>query len=215
MKKWFITVSLFLSAFFSPGLLASEIDAKNPYILIDEVATNMFSHLKTNQKTYQADPELLREVVIKELMPYINVRYAALKLLGPMARKATKEQRTVFTQAFDGYLVKSYAQILLQYTNQKVVIEKAKPIDPETKILSVRVEILDASRPPLHLDFKLRKNSKSLDWQAFDVQVEGVSMLDAKTSEWSGQLRKNGIEKVAKELTERAKTPLKKEEKSS
>lgn len=215
MKKWFITVSLFLSMFFSHGLFASEIDAKNPYTLINKVATNMFSHLKANQKKYQANPELLRDVVEKELMPYINARYAALKVLGPMANKATKEERTLFTQAFDGYLVRSYAQILLEYTDQKVKIEKEKPIDAKTKIVNIRVEILDKSRPPLHLDFKLRKNAKTLDWQAFDVQVEGVSMLDAKTSEWSAQLRKNGIKNVAAQLTERAKTPLKKEAKSS
>ncbi len=215
MKKWFIASTVLCSTFFSSWLLAAEFDAKNPYTLMNNVATEVFGRLKADQKTYQANPELLRDVVKEDLMPYINVRYAALKVLGPIANKSTKEQRTIFTDAFNDYLVHSYAQILLQYTDQKIEIEKEKPIDAARKTTSVRVEIIDKSRPPLHLDFKLRKNTKTLDWQAFDVQVEGVSMLDAKATEWSSSLRQKGIEKVAEEFKERVKAPLKKEEKSS
>lgn len=215
MKKWFITLAVLLSSLLSSWLLAAEIDAKNPYTLINEVTTKTFDHLKKENKKYQENPELLRDVVKKELLPYVNVRYAALRVLGPIAKKATKKERDLFTEAFEGYLVKSYAQILMRYTNQKIEREPEKVIDENRKIVSVRVKIVDDKRPPLNLDFKLRKNNKTKDWQAFDVQVEGVSMLDATASEWSNQLRQNGIESVAKELIERAKSPLKKEEKSS
>lgn len=215
MKKWLIPGCILVSSLLSPWAVAADIDAKNPYALISEVATNMFSDLKSDNKKYQDNPELLREVVTEDLMPYINVRYAALKVLGPMAKKATVEERNLFTDAFYGYLVKSYAQILMQYTDQHVELEKTKPVDAARKIVSVRVNIVDDARPPLHLDFKLRKNTKTLDWQAFDVQVEGVSMLDAKASEWRTQLRQKGIGSVAKELIERTKLPLKKEEKAA
>lgn len=215
MKKWLIRLSVLVSSLFCSWVIAAEIDAKNPYTLIQEVTTNTFAHLKADSKIYQANPELLRELVKKELMPYINVRYAALKLLGPVARKATKQQRDFFTEAFNAYLVKSYAQILMQFTDQVIEQTPAKPIDVKRKIVSVRVKIIDSKRPLIHLDFKLRKNNKTLDWQAFDVQVEGVSMLDAKASEWSAQLRQKGIESVAKELIEQTKAPLEKKEKSS
>ncbi|WP_154124523.1 phospholipid-binding protein MlaC [Grimontia hollisae] len=211
MNKWIVAFVVMLGIAFSSLSVAAEIDAKNPYTLINSVADNAFSRLKADKEQYIANPELLRDVVKQELMPYINVRYAALKVLGPQARKASKEERDLFTEAFYDYLVVSYAQILTQYTDQEIVVEQEKEIDDKRKVVSVRVDILDKARPPIRLDFALRKNGKTEEWQGFDVQVEGVSMLDTKTSEWSGELRKNGIEAVAKQLIERAKAPITRE----
>ncbi|STQ77587.1 phospholipid-binding protein MlaC [Grimontia hollisae] len=211
MNKWIVAFVAMLGIAFSSLSVAAEIDAKNPYTLINSVADNAFSRLKADKEQYIANPELLRDVVKQELMPYINVRYAALKVLGPQARKASKEERDLFTEAFYDYLVASYAQILTQYTDQEIVVEQEKEIDDKRKVVSVRVDILDKARPPIRLDFALRKNGKTEEWQGFDVQVEGVSMLDTKTSEWSGELRKNGIEAVAKQLIERAKAPITRE----
>lgn len=211
MKKWVVTLVTVLGIVFSSWSMAAMVDAKNPYALINSVADNAFSRLKADKDQYIANPELLREVVKQELMPYINVRYAALKVLGPQARKASKEERDLFTEAFYDYLVASYAQILTQYTDQEISVEQNKPIDTKRKVVSVRVDILDKARPPIRLDFALRKNGKTEEWQGFDVQVEGVSMLDTKASEWSGELRKNGIAAVAKQLIERSKVPITRE----
>ncbi|WP_407331482.1 phospholipid-binding protein MlaC [Enterovibrio sp. 27052020O] len=215
MKKWLVMLVAAFSMMLPSLSVAQTVDATNPYALIDGVAENAFSRLKKDKEIYQANPELLRVVVKEELMPYINVRYAAMNVLGPMARKASKEERDQFTDAFYDYLVASYAQILTQYTDQVVTVEPAKSIDEDRSVVSVRVDIADAARLPIRLDFKLRKNGKTEEWQGFDVQVEGVSMLDTKSSEWSGQLRKNGIESVAKELIERAKAPITKDESAS
>lgn len=212
MKKWFIHLCLLLSGLLlTQSALSKDFDSKNPYTLIESVSTDTFGRLKANIDVYKKDPEQLRTVVKEDLMPYINVRYAALKVLGPLARKASKEDRDLFTKAFYDYLVKSYAQIFLQYTDQKIEIEKGKEIASNRKTVSVRVDIIDKSRPPIHLDFKLRKNNKTLDWQVFDIQVEGVSMLDTKANEWRPLLRKDGIVKVAQQLLENTKKPLKAE----
>ncbi|MGF1766531.1 phospholipid-binding protein MlaC [Enterovibrio makurazakiensis] len=215
MKKWITAALAVVSMMISSAVIAQTIDATNPYILIDGVADNAFSRLKDDKEAYQANPELLRDVVKEELMPYINVRYAALNVLGSQAKKATKEERDLFTEAFYDYLVMSYAQILTQYTDQEVTVEAPKTIAKKRSVVSVRVDIVDKSRPPIRLDFKLRKNRKTQEWQGFDVQVEGVSMLSTKASEWSGQLRKNGVEAVAQELIERSKAPIAKEESES
>lgn len=63
----------------------------------------------------------------------------------------------------------SYAQVLTQYSDQKIEIEPAKAIPADRSIISVRVDIIDQSRPPIRLDFKLRlnkrqKNGKDLTW---------------------------------------------------
>ncbi|MEC6908506.1 phospholipid-binding protein MlaC [Photobacterium piscicola] len=187
---------------------AATIDQSNPYKMMDKVSAHLFGTLKAEQAKIQANPEQLRVIVKQELLPYINTRYAAYKVLGSNLRNTTAEQRDAFTAAFTDYLVASYAQVLTQYTDQKIELESPKPIPADRSIISVRVDIIDPQRPPIRLDFKLRLNKKTKEWQGFDMVAEGVSMLSTKQSEWSGQLRTKGIDAVTQSLRDLAAKPI-------
>jgi phospholipid transport system substrate-binding protein len=190
---------------------AATVDATNPYTMIAVVSQTTFDRLKAEQGKIQANPDYLRNVVKEELLPYINTRYAAYKVLGPQLKKTTKEQRNDFVAAFTDYLVASYAQVLTQYTDQDIKIEPPKAIPADRTIVSVRVDIVDTKRPPIRLDFKLRKNKKTNEWQGFDMVAEGVSMISTKQSEWSGQLRTEGVDVVTQNLITLAAKPIRRE----
>ncbi|WP_058120123.1 phospholipid-binding protein MlaC [Photobacterium kishitanii] len=187
---------------------AATIDQTNPYQMMDKVSAHLFGTLKAEQAKIKANPEELRLIVKQELLPYINTRYAAYKVLGSNLRNTTAEQRDAFTAAFTDYLVASYAQVLTQYTDQKIELESPKPVPADRSIISVRVDIVDPQRPPIRLDFKLRLNKKTKEWQGFDMVAEGVSMLSTKQSEWSGQLRTKGIDAVTQSLRDLAAKPI-------
>ena len=187
---------------------AATVDQTNPYRMMDTVSAHLFGTLKAEQPKIRANPEELRVIVKQELLPYINTRYAAYKVLGANLRNTTAEQRDAFTAAFTDYLVASYAQVLTQYTNQKIELESPKPVPADRRIISVRVDIVDPQRPPIRLDFKLRLNKKTKEWQGFDMVAEGVSMLSTKQSEWSGQLRTKGIDAVTQSLRDLAAKPI-------
>ncbi|WP_036825737.1 ABC transporter substrate-binding protein, partial [Photobacterium sanctipauli] len=150
-----------------PLLSVAAINKTDPYLMIQGVSKETFSRIKAEQPRIQQNPEVLRQIVKEELLPYINVRYAAYKVLGPHLKKTSKEQRNSFVAAFTDYLVASYAQVLTQYTDQDIKVESAKSVPADRTIVSVRVDILDTKRPPIRLDFKLRKNKKTKEWQGF------------------------------------------------
>ncbi|MGF1758488.1 phospholipid-binding protein MlaC [Photobacterium sagamiensis] len=208
---WMASLPLFIHATFA---LASPVDTTEPYRMIQKVSQVTFDRLKSEQTVIQGNPDYLRTVVEDELLPYINTRYAAYKVLGPQLKKTTKEQRNEFVDAFSHYLVASYAQVLTQYTNQDIKVEPPKAIPADRTIVSVRVEILDKQRPPIRLDFKLRKNKKTQEWQCFDMIAEGVSMISTKQSEWSGQLRTQGVDVVTQNIKKLAAKPIRHEDKA-
>ncbi|KAE8176692.1 phospholipid-binding protein MlaC [Photobacterium carnosum] len=187
---------------------AATVDQTNPYKMMNTVSAHLFGTLKAEQTKIKANPEQLRVIVKQELLPYINTRYAAYKVLGSNLRNTTAEQRDAFTAAFTDYLVASYAQVLTQYTDQKIELESPKPVPADRSIISVRVDIVGPQRPPIRLDFKLRLNKKTKEWQGFDMVAEGVSMLSTKQSEWSGQLRTKGIDAVTQSLRDLAAKPI-------
>ena len=66
---------------------AAAVDQTNPYTMMDKVSVQLFKTLKAEQPKIQANPEELRIIVKKELLPYINARYAAYKVLGSNLKK--------------------------------------------------------------------------------------------------------------------------------
>lgn len=207
MKLWISLFTIIISVFAGVAQ-AQDVDKTKPYEMMAQVSEMTFSRLKAEQSAIQANPNVLKTVVNEELMPYVNVKYAAYKLLGTHLKKTSAEERAEFVIAFREYLVASYAQVLTLYTDQKITLEKAKKIPEGKKIISVRVDILDSARPTVKVDFKLRKNKKTGEWQAFDMVAEGVSLLSSKQSEWNGKIRKEGISSVSKELASLAKQPI-------
>ncbi|MGL4191530.1 phospholipid-binding protein MlaC [Vibrio misgurnus] len=205
---------LLASAMLMPWLVtAATIDTSNPYQMMKAVAEQSFERLKNEQPQVRQDPQYLKVIVEQELMPYVNDQYAALKLLGPNLRGAKREDVAEFVKAFRAYLVTSYAQVLTQYSNQTIEFAPPMPLEEDRRITSVKVDIVDAPRPNIKLEFKLRQE-KSGEWKAFDLIAEGVSLLSSKQSEWNGKIRQQGILATAQELEQLAKQPIRFESQS-
>ena len=211
LKKLVLTLFSMLLAF---NVSAQPIDKTQPYQMMKQVSEHAFARLKAEQDQVQKDPNHLKVIVDEELMPYVNEKYAALKLLGPNLKGAKREDVGQFIVAFRAYLVSSYAQVLTQYTDQTIEFGPEPKLDPKKSITSIKVDIVDTPRPNIKLEFKLRRDKKSGEWQAFDMIAEGISLLSSKQSEWSTKLRQEGIVSVAQELEELAKQPIRLESKA-
>ncbi len=206
-------ISVFLMLVLSWTANAQEVDRTDPYKMMKQVAEQSFQRLKSEQPKVQENPDYLKVIVEEELMPYINEQYAALKLLGPNLKGAKREDVGEFIAAFRAYLVTNYAQVLTQYTDQEIEFGPEPVLEEDRRISSIRVDIVDAPRPNIKLEFKLRRE-KSGDWAAFDMIAEGISFLSSKQSEWNGKIRQEGILAVAKELKDLSEQPIRFESKT-
>ncbi|MBA0218517.1 phospholipid-binding protein MlaC [Pectobacterium brasiliense] len=188
--------------------LANAADQTNPYRLMNETAEKTFDRLKSEQPNIKQNPDYLRTVVREELLPYVQVRYAGALVLGRYYKDATPAQRDAYFKAFEAYLEQAYGQALAMYNGQTYEIAPEKPLG-DADIVSIRVTIIDnGGRPPVRLDFQWRKNSKTGNWQAYDMIAEGVSMITTKQNEWAAILRQNGVDGLTKQLESSAKQTI-------
>lgn len=180
----------------------------SPYVLMQQTADKLFNDIKANQSKIKANPEYLRTIVRNDLMPRVHVKYAGQLVLGKSLSSASESQREQFFTAFGQFIEQSYAQVLSQYKDQQVQIESEKPVGDKS-IVSIRVNVLSSGNAaPIKLDFKWRKNSKTGEWQAYDMAAEGVSMVATKQNEWSGVLRQKGIDALTAQVAQAAKQPI-------
>lgn len=204
IKTFLITALMTIGAFFSQYSFAES----NPYLLMQQTADKLFGDIKTNQIKIKKDPNYLRTIVRNDLMPHIHVKYAGQLVLGKNLSAATTEQREKFFNAFGQFIEQAYAQVLTQYNDQQVQIEKQKNLG-DKQLVSIRVNVLPSNNnAPIKLDFKWRKNSKTGEWQAYDMAAEGVSMIVTKQNEWSSILRQKGIEVLTAQVEKSAKQPI-------
>ncbi|MEZ7720246.1 phospholipid-binding protein MlaC [Haemophilus paraphrohaemolyticus] len=204
IKKIIVAGFLSVATLFSSQAFAET----SPYVLMQQTADKLFSDIKANQGKIKSNPEYLRTIVRNDLMPHVHVKYAGQLVLGKSLSSASEAQREKFFDAFGQFIEQSYAQVLTQYSDQKVEIESEKPTDGKS-IVTIRVNVISANNaPPIKLDFKWRKNSRTGEWQAYDMAAENVSMVATKQNEWSGILRQQGIDALTAQVAQSAKQPI-------
>jgi phospholipid transport system substrate-binding protein len=199
IKKLFSAI-VAVALFSSFSVTAKAVDKKNPYAMIETVAKVTFKRFADEQTEIRKTPDILKNIVREELMPYVDYRYAALKVIGVKNYKqTTKQSRADFVTVFREYLVTSYAQVFTLYKQQKVEFEPEKSFN-KARVVAVRTSVLDPNRPPIDISFRVRKNKKTLEWKAYDMVAEGVSLLDSKQAELSGLIRQKGLPYVTEML---------------
>ena len=205
LKKWFSVMAFAVTALFVTQTVRAE---TSPYVLMQQASDKLFADIKSNQATIKKDPNYLRTIVRNDLLPYVQVNYAGSLVLGSHFKSTTPEQREKFFKAFSDFIEQAYAQVLTAYTDQNIQIEPAKEVG-DKNLVSIRVNIVqNGGQAPIKLDFKWRKNSKTGEWQAYDMVAEGVSMVVTKQNEWSGILRQQGIDALTAQIQKSAAAPV-------
>ncbi|MDA8621474.1 ABC transporter substrate-binding protein [Psychrosphaera sp.] len=175
----------------------------SPYDIVESLSKVVFKSVASAkaQGDEKKTKELMQLIVRQQLLPFVDVRFAAYKILGPQLKQSTKEERDLFVDAMERNLVDTYSSALVQYNNQEVRYEPKRDVSNQ-KMVAVRTELLQPGGKPLSMIFKLRKNSKTGEWKAYDLIVEGISLIDSKRAELSQPLRNDGIGQVAETLLE-------------
>ncbi|USD37237.1 MULTISPECIES: phospholipid-binding protein MlaC [Ferrimonas] len=176
-------------------------DYTNPYEMMKQVADHAFTRLSQERSELDSDPAKVRQLIDEELLPYIDYKYAAYKVMGVHARKTTRDQRDKFTAEFKEYMLATFASAFDKYTDQTLEFAPEKPYG-EAKIVAIDVKLIEKQREPVDLQFKARKNKKG-NWKVFDLVAEGISLLASQQAELGGLIRQQGIDSVTQQLAER------------
>lgn len=199
LKTLTFIFSLTATTLLSTSSHAVSIDSSSPYLMIKSVGEQVFQSVGEAKAKAQINEKTMQAIIESTFMPYIDVTFASYKILGPQLKKTSKEQREGFVEAMTVNLIKTYSSALSQYNNQTVRYEADRDVGDKSMI-DIKTELVSNDAQPINMIFKLRKNSKTGEWKAYDLIVEGISLIDAKRSELSKPLRVNGIDYVTNML---------------
>jgi phospholipid transport system substrate-binding protein len=179
----------------------------NPQVLLEKVTHATFERIELDQQNIASNPDHLRVIIEQELMPYIDHKFAAFKVLGKQFRSVPKDKIPEYVNEFKQYLVSNFAIALAGYGGQELLFEPVRNAGNK-KSMTIKAIIRQAGRPDINISFKLRKAKNTQEWKTYDLVAEGISLLSSKQSEFASIIRQQGIQAVIDVMKNKNSQPL-------
>ena len=168
---------------------------------VDEVSGKAVARLSELREADGLTPEAAREVIRETASPFFDFAALSRGALGKHWRKADEAQRARVAELFRGVLEKTYAKALSTYAGQAAKTLGAVSLSEGKK--SVRVEV-SAGDQAATIEYVFSPSKADGEWRVADVKVEEVSLLASYRRQFSGIVRKGGIDGLIEKLAERA-----------
>lgn len=187
MKKTFLLVPIlvFLSGFIA--LMPRMAAAQDPVSMLNSVANQMISELKSHKATLKTNPSLVYSITNRVIVPHASLEAMSQHVLPPQTwKQATPAQRSEFERQFTKVLERTYASALANYTDQTVQFFPVRGGYQGRSTVTVQSQIVSSDGPPIHVSYQLLNSGSQ--WKLYDMTVEGISMLESFRSQFSDKL---------------------------
>jgi len=173
-------------------VVSSANGATDPQELVRSTAEYVLSEVRAHKAELERDNSGIYRLVEERVIPHFDFRRMTRSALGRYWRQATEEQRNRLTQEFQELLVRTYAIMLLSYSDEKVeyLPFRGRPGDKRV-VVRTKVYTSDGA-PPVPIDYRLY--FKGGQWKVYDVVVDGVSLVSNYRGTFASEVRKGGIE---------------------
>ncbi len=151
--------------------------AQNPQDMIQGTLLTLQQDISTQRASLQNSPQKLFALVKQVVMPHLDVNYMAALTVGPLWRKASKDQRTAFIDEFGLLLTRAYANALLKVTDYTLTFKPLAPGWESKQFIAVSGTIQPKSggQQPSQVVYYLVQVRG--EWKIYDFVVDGVSFL--------------------------------------
>ena len=190
-----------------PAAAAPAVVQQNPAQIVQGIADQLASAIDGHRDELRHNKDKLISVIDEVFLPHFDIDYASILVLGQHAREATPAQRERFAKAFYNSITHRYAEGLLNYTRGRVKVLPFKG-DLNDKRSVVRTQVVLDDGKLISIDYAFRK-TRSGDWKAYDVIIEGISYVTNYRNQVDAEIRKVGIEQLITNLETQGDQALK------
>ena len=150
-----------------------------------------------NLKDRSLDRESRWDRIAALIYEGFDFRSMSQSVLATQWQRATEEERTRFTEFFSQYIEATYRSKIEAYTDQKIIY-KDEVIRGDMGVVETVIMAGDTAIP---VNYKLRKTEG--DWYAYDVVIEGVSLVANYRSTFAAIVKNEGMEGLMLDIQRR------------
>lgn len=173
-----------------------------PDAMVRQVTEDVLTVVRQDKDIQNGNTKKAIALVETKVLPYFNFQRMTALAVGRDWNKATPEQKTRLAEEFKTLLVRTYANALTSYKEQRIVYKPTK-VQPDDSSVVVRTEVVQPGSQAVQLDYELAKQGDG--WQVYDVRVAGVSLVTNYRDTFAQEVRSNGIDGLIAMLGKRNK----------
>jgi phospholipid transport system substrate-binding protein len=171
-----------------------------PDALVKQTAEEVLTIVKTDKDIQAGNQQKIYAVAEEKILPNFDFERVCRMVLGKNWRSASPEQQTAFKKEFRSLLLRTYASALAKYRDQ-VIEYKPLRLEPGATNASVKTQIIQNGGQPIAVDYSLAKASDG--WKVYDIVIENVSLVTNYRSQFSNEIRQNGLDSLIKKLADK------------
>jgi phospholipid transport system substrate-binding protein len=194
MKK---ILAVLLMAAMSMSSLAEDL-ISTPDGLIMATVREVLEVVKQDKTIVQDQPRL-QALVDEKILPHFDFTRMTQLAVGRSWRSATPEQKEALVREFRAMLVRTYTKVFSTYPDPEVEVKSARLLDESEATVRSVIRVSDGR--VVTVDYEMRK--KNGGWKAFDVTVEGISMVTSYRGSFADEIKQVGIDGLIKTLSEK------------
>jgi phospholipid transport system substrate-binding protein len=197
--KLLMNTAFITAMFVNVSLAQAELSADE---LVKRTADDVLSAIKSDKDIQAGDQKKIFALAEEKILPNFDFDRVCRMVLGKNWRSATPEQQAAFQKEFRTLLLRTYATALGKYKDQ-VIEYKPMRAEAGAKNVSVKTQILQSGGQPITVDYSLVKAENG--WKVYDIVIESVSLVTNYRSQFSSEIRQNGIDSLNKKLADKNK----------
>lgn len=176
---------------------------EGPQQVVQRVSDGLMRVLREDRRRLETDPAYVHRLVDELFLPNVDFDRVAVLVLGPFWRDATAAQREGFRREFKAMLIHTYAYALNKLSEWEIRYPPLH-LEPGQRDLVVPTQILRGGAAPVEVSYRMAFDGSR--WRAYDVSVEGVSLLTNYRSTFVRMARQKGLDGLIQDLAQRNAT---------
>ncbi|MES9882873.1 MAG: ABC transporter substrate-binding protein [Sedimenticola sp.] len=161
-----------------------------PQQVIQDISDSLQSVLNGNGDRLKSDPAYVYRLANEVLVPHVDFSRVSSLVLGKHWRRATASEREAFAREFRRLLVRTYATAFHEFDMWEIRYQPLR-MKAGADDVSVQTKVIRPGAVPVKVVYRM--HLKEGRWMAYDVKIEGISLVTNYRSGFARDLRKGGM----------------------
>lgn len=181
-----------------PALACAE--AGEAVQMVKEVTEEVLSTLREDKDIRSGNTERAASLIENKVAPHFDFQRMTRLAIGSAWQKATPEQRDTLVKEFRTLLVRTYANAMTNYRDQKVIFKQAAASNANDGV-TVHSQVVRPGSQPVPVDYSLIQAAG--DWKVFDVVISNISLVTNYRNAFTEEVNRGGIDGLIQSLRDK------------
>ena len=144
---------------------------------------------KLQDKSFSQNFAQVAQFVDQTIYPHTDFDKISELVLGKLWKTASADEQTRFRREFQTLLVRTYSRAFVEFKDWTVRFLPLEMGNAANKVV-VKTEVLQPGLQPISVNYRMLLANGA--WKAYDIMIEGVSLVTNYRSTFSNEVRTKG-----------------------